>query len=137
MNGLSEEDTFWFLSITIEQLLPSDYYKDLGTISITSMVLNDLVREYFPDFVKEMEEIGMDISMFLVSWFVCLFSKGFINSVSFYLISFLIMHVRHYDLGYLLVYLGLGIVSTVLSQESPFSFETKNFSKEFNNSRNF
>ena len=59
----------------------------------------------------------MDTSMFLVTWFVCLFTKGFINSVSHYLLSQVLLQSRKYDTGYVLVTLALGILAAVESRE--------------------
>lgn len=64
-----------------------DYFKDLSTISITVQIFEDIVAEVFPDLWNEMQEVGMESGIFLVGWYICLFTKGFINSVSQYLLQ--------------------------------------------------
>ncbi len=72
-------------------MLPDDFYKDLSTISITTQIFSDILPYYFADLAKEMTAVGMDSSLFVVSWYVCLFMKGFINSVSAYLFIRLVL----------------------------------------------
>lgn len=50
MNEMSQEQTFWFLACLIENCLPDDYFKDLTTVSITSLIFNHLLDEVFPEF---------------------------------------------------------------------------------------
>lgn len=68
-----------------------DYFKDLSNISITVQVFEDVIKHVFPEFSQEMEELGMESGIFLVSWYICLFTKGFINVVSEYLLEMLIL----------------------------------------------
>ena len=82
INGFSEEEAFWFLVTVIEDIVMPDYFKDLSTISITSQIFEDILKEIFPELASEMDEVGMESSIFLITWYVCLFTKGFINSVS-------------------------------------------------------
>jgi hypothetical protein len=77
-----------------------------------------------------MDEVGMDPSIFLVPWFICLFSKGFINSVSAYIINFLLLESRHYRIGYSLLRVALAIMAAILNREEPFTCQ-KDFSKIF------
>ena len=43
VNSFSEEETFWFLTALVEEVLPKDFFRDLGTISVASLVFNDLL----------------------------------------------------------------------------------------------
>lgn len=78
----------------VEDIVMPDYFKDLSTISITSQIFDDLLVEIFPEFAAELEEVGMESNIFLISWFVCLFTKGFINSVSQFLLEEIILQSR-------------------------------------------
>ena len=86
INGVSEEEGLWFLIQVIEDIVMPDYFKDLSTISVTVQIFEDVIKHVFPDFAAEMEEVGMESGIFLVTWYICLFTKGFINSVSQYLL---------------------------------------------------
>ena len=72
-------------------MLTDDFFKDLSTISITTQIFSDVLPYMFPELYAEMKEVGMDCSLFVVGWYVCLFTKGFINSVSAYLITKLVL----------------------------------------------
>jgi hypothetical protein len=50
MNEMSSEQTFWFITCLIENILPDDYFKDLTTISIIVCIINDLIEDIFPQF---------------------------------------------------------------------------------------
>lgn len=62
-------------------------------------------------------EIGMDTSLFIVSWYVCLFTKGFINSVSAYLLTRLILERRDHSMGFILLKFSLGIIAVILGRD--------------------
>jgi hypothetical protein len=63
-----------------------------------------------------MKTVGMDSSLFVVSWYVCLFTKGFINSVSAYLFIRLILDSRKHSFGFNLLRLSLGLIATILGR---------------------
>ncbi len=75
-----------------------------------------------------MNDVGMEPSIILVPWFVCLFTKGFINSVSAYLLSYLLLEGRKYRVGFVLLKISLGLMAIVISKPESFSL-TKDFSK--------
>lgn len=57
-------------------------------------MFEDILDQLTPEFKFVLEEAGMDATVLLVPWFVCLFSKGFINSVSAYLLNYLMLESR-------------------------------------------
>jgi len=75
----------------------------------------------------------MDPSIFLVPWFVCLFTKGFINPVSAYLFSHFLIETRRYRVGFVLLRIALAIVAVVLHREEPFSYNSdfRSFKENF------
>lgn len=75
----------------------------------------------------EMIDVGMDSSVFLVPWYVCLFSKGFINSVSAYILNYILLEARLYRVGYILLKISLALIAVVLNREEPFTY-IKDFS---------
>jgi hypothetical protein len=127
INEMSQEQSFWFMACLIENFLPDDYFKDLTTVSITTCIFNLLLEEIFPEFKLEMNDVGMEPSIVLVPWFVCLFTKGFINSVSAYLLSYLLLEGRKYRVGFVLLKISLGLMAIVISKSESFAL-TKDFS---------
>ena len=116
INEMSSEQTFWFMTCLIENILPDDYFKDLTTISIIICIINDLMEDIFPDFKVEMMEVGMDCSIFIVPWFVCLFTKGFINSVSAFLLNYILLESRKYKIGYILLKISLALLDIIIKR---------------------
>lgn len=104
-----------------------DYFKDLATISVTVQIFEDVVAEVFPELAREMRELGMESGIFLVSWFICVFSKGFINRVSGYLLGEVVLESYRYPIGYTLVRLALGIMATLFTREQRFEYLEKDF----------
>lgn len=83
-----------------------------------------------------MKSVGMDCSLFIVSWYVCIFTKGFINSVSAYLLVRLILDSRKHSIGFILLKFSLGIIATILGRDEPFTFRPE-FSNFLFNSASF
>lgn len=75
-----------------------------------------------------MMEVGMEPSMILVPWYVCLFTKGFINSVSAYLINYILLECRNHNIGYILLKISFALFAVVIYKPDSFSL-TKDFSK--------
>lgn len=71
----------------------------------------------------------MEPSIFLTPWYICLFTKGFINSVSAYLLSYILLEVRKYRIGYILLKISLALIAVVISKE-----DTISIAKDFSNS---
>jgi hypothetical protein len=63
-----------------------------------------------------MNDVGMDVSIILVPWYVCLFTKGFINSVSAYLMNYILLEGRKYRIGFVLLKIALGLIAIVISK---------------------
>lgn len=91
MNHYTEEEAFWMLAQLIEDVLPVDYYVDLGGVISLSNVMMDLIREVMPGFLEMCEGLAVHTSFFLVPWLVCLFTKGFSNSLSNFIMQNIII----------------------------------------------
>jgi hypothetical protein len=114
INEVSPEQTFWILACLVENWLPDDYFKDLTTISIVTCIVEDVLSEAVPEFQEILVEAGMDASVILVPWLVCLFSKGFTTSVSAYLISYFMLQAQRERAGFVLLKICVGIFNVVL-----------------------
>ena len=117
INNVGEEETFWVMTALIENVLNDDFYKDLSTVSITIQIFSDVLPMMFPEMAREMKEVGMDCSLFVVTWYVCLFTKGFINSVSAYLFTRLVLDSRKHSFGFNLLRFSLGVIATILGRD--------------------
>jgi hypothetical protein len=117
INSVSEEETFWILVCLVDNVLPDDYFKNLSTISIATQIFSDVLPYLFPEMGREMKGIGMDCSLFIVSWYVCLFTKGFINSVSSYLLVKLILDSRKQSFSFAILKLSLGVIAAILGRD--------------------
>ncbi|KAJ3414905.1 hypothetical protein HDV05_005854 [Chytridiales sp. JEL 0842] len=70
---LREEDAFWLLCIVIERILPDHYTKTLVGSVVDQQVFTHLVQTHLPMLWAHMQKLYMDLSMFSVPWFVCLY----------------------------------------------------------------
>lgn len=74
-----------------------------------------------------MHEVGMESGIFLVTWFICLFTKGFINSVSQYLLQEVVLDSYKYPIGFTLLKISLSLFATLFTREQKFEFQDKDF----------
>lgn len=81
-HGYSEQESFWILVHLIEEVLPADYYVDMGPIICMSNVLKDIISELLSELPSVFERTGFELSMIVVPWLVCLFTKGFSSELS-------------------------------------------------------
>lgn len=93
-----------------------DYFKDLSTISVTVQVFEDIMTEVFPQLAAEMQEVGMESGIFLVGWYICLFTKGFINSVSQHLLQEIVLGSYCYPIGFTLIKISMSILATLFTR---------------------
>jgi hypothetical protein len=70
-----------------------------------------------------MHEVGMESSMFLVTWYICLFTKGFINSVSQFLLEEIVLESYEYPIGFTLLRISLSILATLFTRDQRFEFQ--------------
>ena len=123
MNSFTEEEAFWFLVTLIEDILTPSYFKDLSTISIATQIVQDILPEVFPGLAAEMEEVGMESGIFVVTWYICLWTKGFINKVSEFLLAEIILGCRKWSIGFMLVKLTLSVISAIFINNKSVVYE--------------
>ena len=70
---LKEEDAFWLLATLCERIMPEHYSKTLVGAVIDQSCFEALVGEYLPELSRKFSDMGIELSMFSVPWFVCLF----------------------------------------------------------------
>ena len=72
----SEQDAFWMFVLTIERLLPADYYTDgLVGVRVDSSVLVDLMQQRLPSLHQHLASCGVLPLLPIVTtqWFIALF----------------------------------------------------------------
>ena len=79
--NLKEEDAFWLLCNIVERMLPDHYTKTLVGSVVDQSVFSHLVKVHLPAIAAHMEKLYMDLAVFSVPWFVCLY----LNSVSMHM----------------------------------------------------
>ena len=60
---LNEEETFWLISMTLESLLPLDYFTNMVGVLIDQQVFKELMLRLMPKISSHLEEIGFDPSL--------------------------------------------------------------------------
>uniref|UniRef100_A0A914Y8S2 Rab-GAP TBC domain-containing protein n=1 Tax=Panagrolaimus superbus TaxID=310955 RepID=A0A914Y8S2_9BILA len=71
---LKEDDAFWFLVAVVEYLQPPEYYTPtLKGAVIDQKVLTDIVQEKVPKVWNHLKQLGVDLSIFTLPWFLTIF----------------------------------------------------------------
>jgi hypothetical protein len=50
-------------------------------------VLRDIVAEMLPELMAMFDRVGLELSMLVVPWLVCLFTKGFGRELTEYMVG--------------------------------------------------
>ena len=77
------KEVFWCLAHVIENLLPLDYFTSLTGVIIDDLIFQDLFEVHNPDLFTYFKEIDINMSIFVISWFVCIFTSSKINKEVF------------------------------------------------------
>uniref|UniRef100_A0A7S3D0Z2 Rab-GAP TBC domain-containing protein n=1 Tax=Palpitomonas bilix TaxID=652834 RepID=A0A7S3D0Z2_9EUKA len=76
--ALSEEEAFWLLCATIENLLPQNYFENkLQGLRTDALVLFDMLRRKVPVVFKVVEEGQISPEVLFSQWLLCMFSTVF------------------------------------------------------------
>eukprot|EP01017_Pseudomicrothorax_dubius_P030777 TRINITY_DN3864_c0_g1_i3.p1 TRINITY_DN3864_c0_g1~~TRINITY_DN3864_c0_g1_i3.p1 ORF type:complete len:647 (-),score=123.87 TRINITY_DN3864_c0_g1_i3:149-2089(-) len=86
---MTEEEAFWLFTSLIENILPLEYYTNMAGAIADLRVLNMLISSMFPDVGRKLREIGMDLSLFTLRWFVCVYASIFNEEMLFPIWDFL------------------------------------------------
>jgi hypothetical protein len=71
--SLQEEDAFWLLCNIVERILPDHYTKTLVGSVVDQAVFSHYVQVHLPTLSAHMTKIYMDLAVFSIPWFVCLY----------------------------------------------------------------
>ncbi|KAH6573779.1 hypothetical protein BASA61_005347 [Batrachochytrium salamandrivorans] len=84
---LREEDAFWMLCMIVERMLPDHYTKTLVGSVVDQAVFRQLVEIHLPALATHLDKLYMDLSMFSVPWFLCLYLNSVSQSVAIKLLD--------------------------------------------------
>nr|XP_026689407.1 growth hormone-regulated TBC protein 1-A-like [Ciona intestinalis] len=68
-----EEKSFWLLSTLLDDILPHYYTKSMVSLRAEFKVLEDLVRQKYPECQQVMDEAKVPWMLVASKWFICLF----------------------------------------------------------------
>jgi hypothetical protein len=71
---MTEEEAFWTFAMIVESFLPIDYYSNIFGALIDQQIFSTLLEQRLPKLDRKLKELELDISMFTMQWFACLFS---------------------------------------------------------------
>ena len=74
---MSEEEAFWMFTAVIETLIPMDYYCKMLGVILDHNILNELIKEKFPDLFDFLLDNYYDPKTHTFQWFSCFFSYNF------------------------------------------------------------
>lgn len=71
---MEEEDAFWMMRATLENILPPDYYS-LGMHGVRADVelFLKIISKKFPKVYSHLQKFNIDLSGFLVAWFMSIY----------------------------------------------------------------
>ena len=71
-----EEDAFWLMSTTIEDILPASYYSHtLLGVQADIKVLNQLINTYLPEIDQHFKKHDIELSLICLNWFLTIFTN--------------------------------------------------------------
>lgn len=56
--------------------MPLDYYSSMKTILADQRIIHKLAEIYCPEILDKLNEFNLEVSVFCIQWFVCLFAKS-------------------------------------------------------------
>jgi len=68
------KEAFWMLGYILEVALPVDYYTSMISLMVDQKVFSELIALHLCELNDKFKELGLEPSIFLLQWFVCLFS---------------------------------------------------------------
>jgi hypothetical protein len=71
---MAEEETFWMLTVIVEELLPAEYYtRSMLASQIDQRVLQSLVAVHLPKINQHLVAHRLQIPLVSTQWFLCLY----------------------------------------------------------------
>lgn len=73
--GFEEEECFWILVTALEDIVPLGYYTNMSGVAIDIKILLVMLELMYPKIHAKLRDLEIDISVFALEWFVCLFTS--------------------------------------------------------------
>jgi hypothetical protein len=86
-HGYSQQETLWLMVQLIEQILPVGYYTDMDAVICFTTVVQDLVRQVLPELANLLERNKLELSILLVPWLICLYTKSVSSELADHIIA--------------------------------------------------
>uniref|UniRef100_A0A7S3G279 Uncharacterized protein n=1 Tax=Palpitomonas bilix TaxID=652834 RepID=A0A7S3G279_9EUKA len=80
---MDEEDAFWTLCTVVEDTLPGYYDTSMSGCHIDQRVFEELATKKMGRIMDHLKSFELDIGIFTLEWFLCLFSKTFPSETVF------------------------------------------------------
>jgi hypothetical protein len=61
----------------IENILPIDYYTNMFGTIVDQKVFADILKVHNPKISEKLDQLGLDLSVFTINWFICCFTNTF------------------------------------------------------------
>lgn len=71
----SDEEIFWLLVCTLENFTPFNYYTNMMGVATDLRVLHHIIKHTYPNQHRKLVSLGVDVSIFMLEWLVCLFTS--------------------------------------------------------------
>ena len=71
----SDEEVFWLLNCIMENFTPFNYYTNMMGVAVDLKIIESIIRIKEPKIYAKLKELGVDISIFMLEWLVCLFTS--------------------------------------------------------------
>jgi hypothetical protein len=77
MSRREEEAAFWAFEALVTRFLRGYYAPDMGILRVDCAVVNGLLGVRMPALAGHLEEVGLDLTLFLPRWLLCVFLNCF------------------------------------------------------------
>lgn len=57
---------FWIFVSMLEYHMPIDYYSNMTSVMVDSIIIKELIQIYIPEFGEHLENVGVEPLLFLV-----------------------------------------------------------------------
>lgn len=88
----TENTAFWVFTYLLETIMPLDYYTTVLTATADQQILKRLAKLKLPKLMNHLESINLDLSLFTIEWFMCLYSQSVSQEVPLAYLTFIMTH---------------------------------------------
>ena len=71
----TDEEVFWLLNCLMENFTPFNYYTNMMGVAVDLKIIEAIIKIKEPKLYAKLKDLGVDISIFMLEWLVCLFTS--------------------------------------------------------------